>query len=119
MTKPTADLTQTNTRLQDILNRLVRIESRLTRFGEEMGVDMRLQFPRSSRDPREDPIVVHVPDLQSDDLRGVMGELLSRAVHIETQLCSTMNLMGVSPQHSRREPREMAALRHHRRVAGH
>ena len=108
-------LEQTNVRLQDILNRLVRIESRLTRFGDEMGVDMRLAFRGGSRNPRKDPMVVEMPEVLPGELIDVVDGLLERAKAIETRLCRAMDLHGVSPQADRTR-REMDALRHYHRT---
>lgn len=106
-------LKQTNVVLQDILNRLIRVESRLTRFGEEMGLDMRLRFSGKPNNPRTHPMVVETPEPPQGELIDVVDSLLAKATSIETLLCSAMNLHGVSPQH---QPRQMNALRHYNRI---
>lgn len=108
-------LRQTNVRLQDILNRLTRIESRLTRFGEFVGADMRLKFAGKPRNPRTEPLVVQNPDVDTDGtLEDVLEYIAEAVTTIETTVCRTMNYHGCAPQAD--PERKMAALRHYERV---
>lgn len=109
------ELRQFNVRFQDVLNRLTRIESRLTRFGEAVGVDMDLVFEEEPRDPIAYPWLTDDASANAADL---LEALLKRTAQIEFQLCRAMDYNGVSPQRPQRAPRKMNALRHHQRAHG-